>query len=69
MRTDPDPDVRYLAVEALAEIGDLTVVDALRHISENDNDTDYEGFSIATMAKEALKRIHERTRTRTVRDS
>lgn len=60
VQNDPDPDVRYAATEALAEIGDLTAVDALEYVKENDRGVDYEGFSVADMAVEALQKIYAR---------
>lgn len=55
-----DPDVRFSAAEALAEIGDSTAVEALEYASQNDQSVDYEGFSISKMAHEALRKVRMR---------
>jgi HEAT repeat protein len=57
---DADPDMRYVAAESLAEIGDSTAIAALEHAQEHDTGTDYEGFPIADIAGEALQKIRSR---------
>jgi len=60
VQNDPDPDVRYSAAEALAESGDLAVIDALKYAKENDQGMDYEGFPIKNIAERAIQKIRDR---------
>lgn len=60
LHNDPDSDMRYIAAESLAVIGDLTAVAALEEAQANDTGTDYEGLRVADMARQALERIRER---------
>lgn len=55
-----DPDIRFVAVETLGEIGDSGVIEALEYAQKNDNGTDFEGFRIADVASEALTKIRDR---------
>lgn len=61
---DDDPDVRYVATESLAEIGDETAVPILEYLSIHDTGEDYEGFRVADMANQAIQRIQIRKMTR-----
>jgi HEAT repeat protein len=58
---DNDPDVRYVAAESLAIIGDHTAIAALEYAKAHDTGKDYEGFRVADMARQALEQIHARS--------
>lgn len=58
---DSDPDVRYVAAESLAIIGDHTAIEALERATAHDTGKDYEGFRVADMARQALEQIHARS--------
>lgn len=58
--TNDDPDVRLTAVESLAQIGDISAVDSLQTVSENDTGYDYEGFKVADIAEKAIASILDR---------
>ncbi len=58
-----DPDVRYVATEALAEIGDSSATETLEYIQKNDNGRDFEGFPIADVAHDALAKIKKRIKS------
>jgi HEAT repeat protein len=60
---DPDPNMRYTAAKSLAEVGDSTAVEALEYAQANDTGTDFEGFPVAEMAKQALQQIRNRANT------
>jgi hypothetical protein len=57
-----NPTVRYAAAGALALNGDETAIDALTYIVQHDTGKDFEGFSVADAARDALEQIHSRQR-------
>lgn len=57
---DEDPDVRYVAAEALGENGDVSVVACLEHAVVHDKGQDWEGFAIAKAAQSSLEQIRQR---------
>jgi hypothetical protein len=54
-------DLRFVAAESLAQIGDASSLPALEHAVQHDKGKDYEGFTIAEAASEAIKQIQIRT--------
>jgi hypothetical protein len=62
---DPEPDLRYVAAESLAEMGDTTAIAALEYAQHNDTGCDFEGFPIAEMAGQAIQKIRERLNKKT----
>ncbi len=63
VKNNDDPDVRYAAAESLGIIGDETAIAALEYVEIHDNGKDWEGFRVADMASEAIKRIRGRMST------
>lgn len=59
--SDSDPDVRFVAAEALGDIGDQQALPALVYASQNDKGKDYEGFLVSAAADEAIAKIQART--------
>lgn len=57
---DPDGNVRYFAVDALARIGDESALPALRMAQVRDEGTDREGRPIKDAAREAIEEIANR---------
>jgi HEAT repeat protein len=55
-----DPDLRFIAAESLAEIGDEVSIITLQKTVENDKGVDYETFPISGAAQKAIDRIKER---------
>jgi hypothetical protein len=60
--TASNPNVRYAAAEALAINGDETAIEALTYTEQHDTGKDFEGFSVADAAREALQQVHLRLR-------
>ncbi|BDP42972.1 hypothetical protein DAETH_29410 [Deinococcus aetherius] len=58
---DQDSDVRFTAAESLKLIGDESALPALRHAEQHDSGCDYEGFSVAWAAQEAIQAIEARS--------
>lgn len=61
---DPDPSVRYVAIESLSVVGDETVIPMLEHVKAYDIGEDYEGFKITEIAAQAIKKIQKETKDR-----
>jgi len=57
---DPDPSVRYFAIEAITNFGDAAVLPTLVYARDHDTEVDYEGVPIADTAQWAIDRIHRR---------
>jgi len=55
-----DSNMRYVAAESLAEIGDSTAISALEYAQNNDIGEDFEGFPVAEMARDSLIKIINR---------
>lgn len=55
-----DSNMRYVAAESLAEIGDSTAIPALEYAQKNDAGVDFEEFPISDMAREALIKIRSK---------
>lgn len=55
--SDPEGDVRHIAAYALGEIGDISVLPALRRAVEVDDGTDYRGDPVRDVATEAIENI------------
>lgn len=60
--TASNPNVRYAAAEALAINGDGSAIDALTYIAQHDRGKDFEGFSVADAARDALQQVRSRLR-------
>lgn len=58
--SDSDPDVRFVAAEALGDIGDQQALPALEYASQNDKGEDYEGFLVSEAAREAIAKLRAR---------
>jgi HEAT repeat protein len=54
---DPEGDVRLLAAAALGNVGNHTVIPALRQAQQFDDGIDYEGRRVRDMAAEAIDSI------------
>jgi HEAT repeat protein len=54
MLIDPSPDVRAAAALAVAQLGDLTLLDELTHLALHDD------FAVAHAAAEAVLRLEPR---------
>jgi HEAT repeat protein len=61
LQTDPDPNVRLVAAEALIADGDERAIPALAHTEKHDKGKDYEDRTIANAAHEAIVAIEKRT--------
>lgn len=57
---NPDPNLRYIAAESLANFDDATVIQALETARDHDTGENFEGFPVSEMAEWALKKIHNR---------
>jgi HEAT repeat protein len=57
---EPNADLRYLAAEGLARIGDAAAIEPLRYAQNNDIGQDYEGFRVSDMASQALQQVLSR---------
>jgi HEAT repeat protein len=57
---DPDPSVRYFAIEAVTHFGDETVLPLLAYVRDHDTDVDYEEVPVADTAQWAINTIHRR---------
>ena len=55
--TDSDPNVRLLAADALRTVGTENAIPALQHAILYDKGEDYEGFTVAGTAQEALNSL------------
>jgi HEAT repeat protein len=60
--TETDPDLRYVAAESLAIVGDDTALEALDHAAAHDRGEDYEGFPVSEMAADAASQVRARIR-------
>ena len=63
LEDDPDPDLRYVAAESLAKVGDSAATKVLKYAQKHDKGKDYEGFRVADMASQALQQIRKRLDT------
>jgi len=61
---DPDPTVRYFAIEAVTNFGDAMVLPALAYARDHDTDVDYEEVPLADTAQWAIDKINRRSATR-----
>lgn len=57
-RNNDDPDLRYIAVEGLGDLGDESAIPTLTWVVENDDGVDYEGFEIREIAKESIRKLN-----------
>lgn len=57
LKNDRDPDIRFLCVVALRRIGDIRAIPILKKLIEEDKGVNYEGETIASQAKFALKQL------------
>ena len=60
---DPDPTVRYFAIEAVTNFGDATVLPILAYARDHDAGVDYEGVPLADTAQWAIDKINLRIAT------
>jgi len=54
---DSDPDVRWLAADALRIVGTENAIPALKHAISHDEGEDYEGSTVSRTAKQALNAL------------
>lgn len=64
VRNDEDPDVRYIAAEALGLNGGEVALRILQYVAAHDQGKDYEGFSVASAATQAIAQIKARLSSR-----
>lgn len=57
LQTHPDPSIRANIAVALGSIGDRKAVQVLEQVAKRDNELDFQGESIASIAKKAISQI------------
>ena len=63
LRKEKNPDIRVAAADALGKIGNTQAISALTDAIKNDKGKDFEGRTVATMARGAIAAIKERMKS------
>jgi HEAT repeat protein len=62
LQIDPAGGVRYVAADCLKDIGDMSVIEALRQCEKNDTGCNFEDRSVSDCARKAIEVILRRER-------